>query len=45
MIGIVTQDYAGPGDRKYIAASYIKYIESAGGRVLPVRRLSSSPVV
>mmetsp|Transcript_34599 Transcript_34599/g.90608 ORF Transcript_34599/g.90608 Transcript_34599/m.90608 type:complete len:313 (+) Transcript_34599:629-1567(+) len=36
VIGIVTQDLEG-GDKTYIAASYIKYIESAGGRVIPLR--------
>jgi len=39
VIGILTQPYSGPNASKsstYIAASYVKYIESAGGRVVPV---------
>ncbi|KAI1301271.1 Gamma-glutamyl hydrolase [Halotydeus destructor] len=41
VIGILSQDYYGNfkdyGDQSsYIAASYVKYIESAGGRVVPI---------
>lgn len=37
VIGILTQDSLShnPG-RSYLAASYVKFIESAGGRVVPV---------
>ena len=32
--GIVSEKYR--TDQSYIAASYVKYLESAGGRVIPI---------
>jgi len=36
IIGILTQPYAGSSSACYIAASYVKFIESAGARVVPI---------
>jgi len=39
VIGIMAQPYKGGSDphfKQYIAASYVKWIESAGGRVVPI---------
>lgn len=36
VIGVLTQ-----ADRPYIAASYVKYLESAGARVVPILHISS----
>ena len=41
VIGILTQEYWGDfknykNNRSYIAASYVKFVESAGGRVVPL---------
>lgn len=41
VIGILTQEYHGDfkeykNNRSYIAASYVKFVESAGGRVVPL---------
>ncbi|OQR71828.1 gamma-glutamyl hydrolase A-like [Tropilaelaps mercedesae] len=38
VIGILAQDYYGPVENKtsFIAASYVKWIEGAGARVLPI---------
>ena len=36
-LGIVSENYHEiPGGHTYIAASYVKYIESAGARVVPI---------
>lgn len=39
VIGVVTQpnEVGWPGNRPYIAASYVKYVESAGARVVPIQ--------
>ena len=37
VIGIVSEPSDRPGNSSYIAASYVKWIESAGGRVVPLR--------
>lgn len=43
-IGIVSEkDYDNPG-HTYIAASYVKYIESAGARVVPIMYLSNCTI-
>jgi hypothetical protein len=34
VIGIYTQDY--DGNKSYIAASYVKYLEMSGARVVPL---------
>lgn len=38
VVGIVAEDYYGsiPGKSTYIAASYVKWAEAAGARVLPI---------
>lgn len=38
VVGIVAEDYYGsvPGKTSYIAASYVKWVEAAGARVLPI---------
>ena len=36
IIAILTQDLSGRGNETYIAASYVKWVESAGGRVVPL---------
>ena len=38
IVGIVAEDYYGsiPGKSTYIAASYVKWMEAAGARVLPI---------
>ena len=41
IIGVLTQDYLGKykdykGSKSFIAATYIKFIQSAGGRVVPI---------
>jgi len=36
VVGVLTQDYSGTAGSTYIAASYIKYLESAGARVVPI---------
>jgi len=40
VIGILTQDYSNTS-QKYLAASYVKYLESAGARVVPIFHNSS----
>ncbi|CAN9506030.1 unnamed protein product [Ophioblennius macclurei] len=39
IIGVLAQEVnrSNPNDRSYIAASYVKFLESAGARVVPVR--------
>ena len=41
IIGIVAQDYWLDADKAFIAASYVKWIESAGGRVVPILKSKS----
>jgi hypothetical protein len=36
VIGVLTQDSFGNYGKSYIAASYIKFLESAGARVVPI---------
>lgn len=36
IIGIMTQPVGGSNDSAYLAASYVKFVEAAGGRVVPV---------
>src|SRR5687767_8821686 len=41
IIGVLTQEYFGGfkgygNNHSYIAASYVKWVESAGGRVVPI---------
>ncbi|CAG2106417.1 unnamed protein product [Medioppia subpectinata] len=36
LIGILSQKYFSDESKSYIAASYVKYLESAGARVIPV---------
>jgi len=40
IIGILTEPFSGDPDnytKNYIAASYIKFVEGAGGRVVPLQ--------
>lgn len=41
IIGILTQPCSDCPGRSYIGASYVKWVESAGGRVMPVRFYAS----
>lgn len=42
VIGILSQPYTGEANTHYIAASYVKYLESAGARVVPIPFNSNS---
>lgn len=41
LIGILTQPCSDCPGRSYIAASYVKWVEAAGGRVVPIRFYAS----
>ena len=43
--GIVSEPVYGTQGESYIAASYVKFIESAGARVVPILYPQSSPFV
>jgi len=36
IIGVLTQPFKGDAKKHYIVASYVKYLESAGARVVPI---------
>jgi len=43
LIGILTQPCSECPGKSYIAASYVKWIEAAGGRAVPIRFYASDP--
>ncbi len=42
VIGVLTQNSFGHYGQSYIAASYVKFLESAGARVVPIHYKSSA---